>query len=63
MTASAPVASTTISVSLMRSPATSPTISPPRITRMRSQIPISSGISDETTMTDRPCRASPTTKA
>ncbi|MNL37633.1 hypothetical protein D3C87_1597910 [compost metagenome] len=53
-----PVASATISFSVMRSPVTSPTILPERITRTRSQMPISSGISEDTTMIDLPSSAS-----
>ncbi len=54
---STPVASTTISCSFMRSPSTSPTISPLRMTRMRWQTPISSAISEEITITERPSAA------
>ena len=53
-----PVASTTIACSFIASPATSPTTRPFRITMMRWQIPISSAISDEMTITDRPSAAS-----
>ena len=56
--ASTPVASTTIACSFIASPATSPTIRPLRMTMMRWQIPISSAISDEMTITERPSAAS-----
>src|SRR5208282_5065659 len=55
--ASTPVASTTIACSVIASPATSPTTRPFRITTMRWQMPISSAISDEMTMTERPSAA------
>ena len=56
--ASTPVASTTIACSVIASPATSPTTRPLRITMMRWQMPISSAISEEMTMTERPSAAS-----